>query len=102
MTAWHLAYRTASRDVIAQRSWHQAPAVLLASVPVAGGFGAAAPGRWSSPARWPGPGEVLASLLVGFLSVCVGLLTHGALGLRRMAAWDTDWRATEPRWTRRH
>jgi len=148
MTAWHRAYQAASGTVNAQRSWHQVPAVLLAGAPLAGGFGAAAPGRWSRPGRWAGPGgaprtgtvaappgapagrtilmwvdaagrpagqplhrsqvraeaataAVLAPLLLGVLASCAGLLAHGGLGLRRMAAWDTDWRATEPRWTRR-
>jgi hypothetical protein len=42
-----------------------------------------------------------ASVVLGYLLACVGLLACGALGRRRLAAWDADWRATEPRWTRR-
>lgn len=148
VTAWHRAYQAAAGAVVAQRDRHRVPAVLLASAPLAGGFGAAAPSRWARPARWAGPGgaprtgwvaappgapagstllvwvdgagrpaglpthrsqvgaaaaaaAALAVLLAGALSAGAGLLAHGVLGLRRMAAWDIDWRATEPQWTRR-
>jgi len=43
----------------------------------------------------------LACIVVGFLVVCAGLLTRSMLGQRRLAAWDADWRATEPQWTGR-
>jgi hypothetical protein len=39
-------------------------------------------------------------LAVGFALLCAGLLVHTVLGRRRLAAWDTDWQATEPQWTR--
>jgi hypothetical protein len=45
---------------------------------------------------------VAACVALGCLLPCVGLLAHGVLGRRRLAAWDADWQATEPRWTRRH
>jgi Protein of unknown function (DUF3592) len=44
---------------------------------------------------------VAASVALGYLLPCVGLLACGMLARRRLAAWDADWRATEPRWTRR-
>jgi hypothetical protein len=45
---------------------------------------------------------VLAAVVaLGYLLPCLGLLACGVLGRRRLAAWDADWRATEPRWTRR-
>jgi hypothetical protein len=45
---------------------------------------------------------LLAPVMLGLLLGAVGLLVHGALGRRRMAAWDADWHATAPQWTRRH
>jgi hypothetical protein len=44
---------------------------------------------------------VAAVVALGYLLPCLGLLACGVLGRRRLAAWDADWRATEPRWTRR-
>ena len=44
---------------------------------------------------------VAAVVALGYLLLCLGLLACGVLGRRRLAAWDADWRATEPRWTRR-
>lgn len=43
----------------------------------------------------------LACIVVGFLVTCAGLLARSMLGQRRLAAWDADWRATEPQWTGR-
>ena len=43
---------------------------------------------------------MLTPLAVGFILLCTGLLAHAVLGRRRLAAWDTDWQATEPQWTR--
>lgn len=45
---------------------------------------------------------LLASVLLGLLLGAVGLMVHGTLGRRRLAAWDADWQATEPQWTRHH
>lgn len=42
-----------------------------------------------------------AVVALGYLLPCVGVLACGMLGRRRLAAWDADWQATEPRWTRR-
>lgn len=44
---------------------------------------------------------VLACLAVGVIALCAGLLAHHLVGRRRLAAWDADWRATEPPWTGR-
>lgn len=46
--------------------------------------------------------EVAAVAALAILLTITGLLTCRALGKRRMAAWDADWRTTEPRWTTRH
>jgi hypothetical protein len=43
----------------------------------------------------------LAALAVGVIVLCAGQLAHLALDRRRLAAWDADWRATEPLWIRR-
>jgi hypothetical protein len=43
----------------------------------------------------------LAPLAVGLIVLCAGQLAHHALDRRRLAAWDADWWATEPQWTRR-
>jgi hypothetical protein len=42
-----------------------------------------------------------AVVALGHLLPCLGLLACGMLARRRLAAWDADWQATEPRWTRR-
>jgi hypothetical protein len=44
---------------------------------------------------------VLAPVVLGFMVLCAGQLAHAVLGRRRLAAWDADWQATEPQWTRR-
>jgi hypothetical protein len=44
---------------------------------------------------------LLAPVMLGLLLGAVGLLAHGALGRRRMAAWDAEWQATEPQWSGR-
>ena len=38
---------------------------------------------------------------VGVLLTVTGVFGRWVLNKRRMAAWDADWRATEPRWTDR-
>jgi hypothetical protein len=43
---------------------------------------------------------ILAALVFAIIVVCVGLLAHVALDRRRLAAWDAEWRATGPQWTR--
>jgi hypothetical protein len=43
----------------------------------------------------------LAPFAVGVIVLCAGQLAHLALDRRRLGAWDADWRATEPLWTRR-
>jgi hypothetical protein len=67
VTAGHLAYGIASRNASAQRSWHQAPAVVLAGVAVPGQFGSAVRARWTSPtgARRTVMVPVLASAIAG-------------------------------------
>jgi hypothetical protein len=45
---------------------------------------------------------VLAPTALGIFLLCVGLLVHSELGRRRLAAWDADWRATGPQWSRQH
>jgi hypothetical protein len=43
----------------------------------------------------------LAALITGLALLGVGQLAYAVLGRRRLAAWDADWRATEPQWSRR-
>ncbi len=140
LTAGQLTFSAASRTARAEQSWHQVPAVLLASAPDSAGA--------TVRARWTGPGgsrhtgavpvppaakagrtvrvwidaagrqvspplqpaqasaqavlaAVAAPIVLGFLLLGAGLLAHAALGRRRLAAWDADWQATEPQWTRR-
>jgi hypothetical protein len=45
---------------------------------------------------------VLAPLVLGLVLLCLGGLSRLVLDRRRLAAWDADWRATGPHWTRRH
>jgi hypothetical protein len=44
---------------------------------------------------------MLAPIAVGLVVLGIGQLAHGWLRRRRLAAWDADWRATEPQWTGR-
>jgi len=43
---------------------------------------------------------VLAPLVLGMIVLCAGQLANYLLGRRRLAAWEAEWRATEPQWTR--
>jgi hypothetical protein len=43
-----------------------------------------------------------APVVLGLVLLCAGLLAHYLLGRRRLAAWDADWRAIGPQWTRQH
>lgn len=43
--------------------------------------------------------EGFAVVILAILLTSTGLMTRWTLDKRRMAAWDAEWRATEPRWT---
>ena len=43
---------------------------------------------------------VLAPAVLLVLLLCTGQLVHFELNHQRLAAWDADWRATGPQWTR--
>jgi hypothetical protein len=43
---------------------------------------------------------VLAPILFGEVLLVAGQLAHYLLGRRRLAAWDAEWRATGPQWSR--
>jgi hypothetical protein len=43
---------------------------------------------------------ILAPIVLGEVLLCAGQLAHYLLGRRRLAAWDAEWRATGPQWTR--
>ena len=43
---------------------------------------------------------VLAVMCVAVLLWSAGLAVHLAANRRRMAAWDDEWRATGPKWSR--
>jgi hypothetical protein len=45
---------------------------------------------------------VLSPVVLGEVLLCAGQLVHYLLGRRRLAAWEADWRATGPQWTRQH
>ena len=45
--------------------------------------------------------EGSAVFTLAVLLTVTGLVTRRTLDRRRMAAWDTEWRATGPRWTTR-
>jgi hypothetical protein len=42
-----------------------------------------------------------APLILGFVLLCAGQLAHHLLQRQRLATWDVEWRAVEPRWSRR-
>jgi hypothetical protein len=43
---------------------------------------------------------VVAPVVLGLLLLTAGQLAHFLLVRRRLAAWDAEWRATGPQWTR--
>jgi len=46
-------------------------------------------------------GEITGAATVALLLALVGVLARRSLDKRRMAAWESDWQSTEPRWTTR-
>lgn len=44
---------------------------------------------------------ILAPVLCGQVLLAAGLLAHHLLGRRRLAAWEAEWRAIGPQWSRR-
>ena len=129
---------------VQQASWHQVPAVLLATAHTVGytGYQPNVRARWAAPdgARRTGmvpapPGTragstvrvwtdaagrpadpalqllqvkgqtalaaILAPVLLGQVLLAAGLLAHYLLGRRRLAAWEAEWRAIGPQWSRR-
>jgi hypothetical protein len=45
---------------------------------------------------------IVAPVVLGLVLLWAGELAHYLLGRRRLAAWEADWRATGPQWTRQH
>jgi len=45
---------------------------------------------------------ILVPVVLGEVLLFIGQVVHYLLGRRRLAAWEADWRATGPRWTRQH
>jgi hypothetical protein len=43
---------------------------------------------------------IVAPIVLGELLLCAGQLAHYLLGRRRLSAWEAEWRATGPQWTR--
>jgi hypothetical protein len=43
---------------------------------------------------------ILAPIVLGLVLLCTGQLAHYLLDRRRLAAWEAEWRATGPQWTR--
>ena len=46
-------------------------------------------------------GEALGAIASAVVLILAGTLAFWTLNKRRMAAWDSDWQATGPRWTTR-
>jgi len=45
---------------------------------------------------------IVAPVVLGLVLLWAGELARYLLGRRRLAAWEADWRATGPQWTRQH
>jgi hypothetical protein len=43
---------------------------------------------------------IVAPVALGLVLLCAGQLAHYLLGRRRLGAWEAEWQATGPRWTR--
>jgi hypothetical protein len=43
---------------------------------------------------------IVAPVILALVLLWAGELAHYLLGRRRLAAWEADWRATGPQWTR--
>jgi len=144
VAAGHAAYYYGARTAAAQRaSWHQVPAVLLATAPTDGysGYLPVVRARWTAPngTRHTGlvpasPGTppgvtvmvwvdaagqqtgpplqlsqvrsqaaltaALAPVVLAMIVLYAGQIAHYLLGRRRLAAWEAEWRAIGPQWTR--
>jgi len=46
-------------------------------------------------------GQVTGAAALAAALILAGLLARWSLNQRRLAGWDADWQATEPRWTTR-
>jgi hypothetical protein len=71
--------------------------LFLAGTPLA----ALIAGHLAAGSRSQAAVTILAPLATSVLLVWAGLLTHRLLERWRHRAWDADWRATEPKWTRK-
>ena len=78
----------------------KAGATVMVWVDVAGRL-AGPPAQLRRVRDQPELAPVLAFITVGVIVLCTGQLAYGALDRRRLAAWEADWRATEPQWTGR-
>jgi hypothetical protein len=120
-TAGHIGYRVAVRTALAEQSWRQVPAVLLADARPAVGASVWASWRVLEGARRSGtisvpPGAQAGSTVKLWVDpagrplcsrasaacCCAGLFSHALLGRWRLAAWESDWQITEPQWTGGH
>jgi predicted membrane protein len=44
---------------------------------------------------------MFAPIMLGLILLCAGELAHHLFQRQRLAAWDVEWRAVEPQWSRR-
>lgn len=58
------------------------------------------PMRASQVASQSALAAVVAPVTLAFLLAAAGMVGHQLLERRRLAAWEADWRATGPQWTR--